>query len=130
MKKNVIFSLLTLILVFGILSFTTYNKTNNLNYVKKSVTFTSKPHQSGNCTGQVTNLTTQRNGTYITISWSYTGNPYSFNYGGYYQNNTPFPTGNTMSTSITIPYNTGGRIGVLAICSDGSSTGSTANTLF
>lgn len=122
MKKNLIFSLLSGIILIGILSFTFLKKTNNI--------FTNTYHKSSNCTGQVTNLTTQRNGSYITISWNYTGNPASYNYGGYYQNNTPFPTGNTTSTSITIPYNTGGRIGVLAICSDGSSTGTTANTLF
>lgn len=122
MKKNLIFSLLAGIIFIGILSFTVFKKTNSL--------FSNKYHKSSNCTGTLTGISSTRSGSYVTITWTYSGNPSSFNYGGYYQNNTPFPTGNTTSTSITIPYNTGGRIGIAAVCSDGSTTGNGVNTLF
>src|ERR1700744_5630813 len=43
--------------------------------------------------------------TSFTVTWTYTGTPTSFNYGGYYYGGpfVVFPTGNTYSNTITLP---------------------------
>lgn len=64
----------------------------------------------------------------ITISWTHTGTPTSYNYGGYWNTSgpyIPFPTVNTTASTATISIPsaaTGGRVGVAAVCSDGQPT--------
>ena len=86
------------------------------------------------CTAQVTNFTLVSDvGGSITFSWSYTGSPASFNYGGYYnESGGGHYSGNTTSTTLTIPDGgfDGGRIGVVAVCSDGTEVGDTHGVLW
>lgn len=101
--------------------------------IKHVETSTATKH-CASCTAQVTNFTLVSDvGGNITFSWSYTGSPASFNYGGYW--NAPGLgtfSGNTTSTSLTIPDggHDGGRIGVVAVCSDGTEVGTTHGVLW
>lgn len=135
MKKHLIFSLFTVLAIVGLLSFTLF-KGSPTTYGGKPFLIDNKLHNSFTCVAQVTNLHVISDvGGNITFGWSYTGSPASFNYGGYYQYGPPYTySGNTTATQVTIPDHTshgfGGRIGVLAICADGSSSGTTATMLW
>lgn len=137
MKSNLILSSILGLMFFGMLTSPMLNMNikpakHKIKMVQTEATNTGKAPKCS-CVAQVTDFTIVHDiGGYITFSWSYTGNPASFNYGGYYNPGGTFGTVNTTSTTVTIPDNGvgGGRIGVLAICADGSSSGTTHGVLW
>jgi hypothetical protein len=75
----------------------------------------------------------------FTISWTYTGSPASFNYGGYFNNSngstSPLPPGNVLfpTTTLTLPRPAGScgfRIGLACVCSDGTVVGTGHGILY
>jgi hypothetical protein len=135
MKKNLILSLIAGVLFVSLLSFTVIKKLSvHPASHPRAKTVTKK--KCSNCTGGVSAVTLVRDaGGYITVSWTYTGNPAYYTYGGYYNTSVPpynITTGTAYSTTLTISAgpNDAGRIGILAYCSDGTSTGETHGILW
>lgn len=126
MKKILLLSLLAGLFSVALLSFTL---TKEKHAPKKHATV-KKP---SNCVATITGFTvTAVSQTSVTMQWTYSGSPASFNYGGYY-NRTGFPgvvtipNTNTTSTTLTMPINSpnyGIRIQVVCVCSDGTTVGS------
>ena len=88
------------------------------------------------CAAGVSNLQASRSGSYVTFTWTGTGSPAYYTYGGYYNcypasNPGPFPTGNTSNQSLTIysPSPCGGRFGIMAYCAGGAQ-GTGTNILY
>jgi hypothetical protein len=134
MKKILFLSLFAGLLTVGLLSFTI---TKEKHAPKKHVVI-NKPFT---CTANIASFTVTSISKYsVTVHWTSTGTPASYNYGGYYNNCptcfpgvTTIPTTNTTSTTLTLPINYptqwGLRVGVVCVCSDGTTVGSTHGVL-
>jgi hypothetical protein len=132
MKKDLIFSLILGFLCFFVISMNE-KPVDRKPVINKTAIKGSKPHCS--CNANVTNFTIVRDsGGWITFSWDFTGDPVGFNYGGYY--NGPggglIPPGTVYGTAFSVRDNGswGGRFGVLAVCSDGTTGGQTHGVLW
>ncbi|WP_428328864.1 hypothetical protein [Mucilaginibacter sp.] len=124
MKRNLIITILVGLILVTVYSFTSIKPNHKIHKVK------AKAKQEFSCNAVVTGVTGVYNGPYsITITWTYTGTPDHFTYGGnfYCATGSSFGTTSTNSTSatITIPSGTGcaysginGRI--IPICADGT----------
>ncbi|MDN3579843.1 hypothetical protein [Mucilaginibacter flavus] len=128
MKKNLIFSLLAVLFISGLLSFTLV-KTHAKKAPIAKARVAARVSKKATCSSVVSGLT--QTGSF-SFSWSSSGSPNHYNYGGYYQAGGTF-SGTTTSTSVTIPSNSGtpkgGRISVTPVCADGS-LGTPQNILF
>ncbi|MDB5090664.1 MAG: hypothetical protein JWR09_4658 [Mucilaginibacter sp.] len=130
MKKNLIYTLLAGLILVVVYSFTAIKPAHKVHKAK------AKAKQQFTCNAVVTSVTGVYNGPYsITITWTYTGTPDHFTYGGNYfcpsGSGGSFGTTSTGSTSatISIPFSTlctnnnayGGINGrVIPICADGT----------
>ncbi len=131
MKKKLAFSLFLGILFLSALSFTLVKE----RYTAKKVAIVNKKTvKKPTCTANITSFTlVSVTSTSFTVSWTYSGSPASFNYGGYYNPHGGITPGNTTSTTLTLPIPPGAcgaRIGVLCVCSDGTTVGQTHGVLF
>ena len=125
MKKILFLSLLAGLFSVALLSFTL---TKEKHAPKKHVV----AKKVSNCVATITGFTvTAVSQTSVTMQWTYSGSPASFNYGGYYNNHgtpsvTTIPATNVTSTTLTLPINSPHyaiRIQVVCVCSDGTTVG-------
>jgi hypothetical protein len=127
MKKRLIMLLSAGVMFLIMLSFSVIKESS----FNKPLHSASKKVKRSDCVADINSFTVNSiSSNSITVSWTYTGNPTSFNYGGYYNPGTPYPTTNvnvaTTTITKTIPYGVYGiRIGVVCVCSDGTTVGST-----
>jgi len=126
MKKILLLSVLAGLFSVVLLSFTL---TKEKHAPKKHVAV----KKLSNCTATITSFTvTAVSQTSVSVQWTSSGSPASYNYGGYYNSHgTPavvtIPNTNTTSTTLTMPINYpyyGIRIQVVCVCSDGTTVGS------
>ncbi|MCR8557682.1 hypothetical protein KXD93_08520 [Mucilaginibacter sp. BJC16-A38] len=132
MKRNLILALTLCVALLVTASFSIIkNGTPRKKAHAKAV-----PSKMANCVADMgtVNLVSVTSSSF-TVTWTYTGSPTSFNYGGYYNGSpfVPFPAGNTYSNTLTLPRPSasyGFRIGILCKCSDGNTVGSTHGILY
>ncbi|SHN37227.1 hypothetical protein [Mucilaginibacter sp. OK098] len=134
MKRNLIFSLIMGSVFLTMLSFSSITEKP----IKKEVPV--KSPQKFTCVADMGPVTlVSINSSSFTISWTYTGSPASFNYGGYFNNtngsSSPLPPGNVQlpTTTLTLSRPAGScgfRIGLACVCSDGTVVGSGHGILY
>ena len=124
MKKNLIYTLLAGLILVVVYSFTAIKPAHKAHKAK------AKAKQQFTCNAVVTGVTGVYNGPYsVTITWTYTGTPDHFTYGGNFFCATGSSYGTTSTTAhsatISIPTSVGceysginGRI--IPICADGT----------
>jgi hypothetical protein len=134
MKRNLILSLIMGSVFLTMLSFSSITEKP----VKKTIL--AKSPQKFTCVASMGPVTlVSINSSSFTISWTYTGSPASFNYGGYFNNSngstSPLPPGNVLfpTTTLTLPRPAGScgfRIGLACVCSDGTVVGTGHGILY
>lgn len=115
MKKKLFFAMASVLLMLGILSFTLIHTEPAPKKAAKRVADINNP------------VSVVYGGGSITITWTASGSPHHFNYGGYGVVTSGSTTGNSMSYGIGSGTS---RFGVQAVCSDGTPVGSTHGVLF
>jgi hypothetical protein len=115
MKRKLIYSLLAGLILVVVYSFTLIKPVPK-NHISKP-----KLKQSFSCNAVITSVSKSYSGGSVTISWTYTGSPTRFTYGGYYMcsTGTSFGTTTTYSPSATIPNAACGGTGrIIPLCAD------------
>lgn len=134
MKRSLILALTLCVALVVTVSFTLIKRPTP---VKKAHSKTAPAKKAvSNCTADMGTVTlVSISSSSFTVSWTHSGTPDHYNYGGYY-NGSPFvafPSGSTYSTTLTLPRPSsayGFRIGIVCVCSDGTTVGSTHGILY
>lgn len=124
MKRNLIYTLLAGLILVAVYSFASIKPTHKTHKAK------TKAKQQFSCNAVITGVTGVYNGPHsITITWTYTGTPDHFTYGGNYYcaTGSSYGTTATNSTSATISIPGGAECDysgingrVIPICIDGT----------